>query len=72
MNATITPREEQVLHQISFGLTTKEIASKLYVSDHTIISHRKNLLEKLEARNVAGLIRRAFEIGILSINSNLK
>ena len=68
MIASITPRERQVLHQISYGLTTKEIASKLYVSDHTIISHRKNLLDKLDAPNVAGLIRRAFEVGILSIN----
>lgn len=66
----ITPREEQVLRQISFGLTTKEIASRLHVSDHTIISHRKNLLDKLESKNVAGMIRRAFEIGLLNVNSN--
>ena len=63
---TITRREFEVLDQISHGLTTKEIASKLYVSDHTIMSHRKNLLDKLSARNVAGMVRRAFEIGILS------
>ena len=65
-SVTITPREFEVLDQISHGLTTKEIASKLYVSDHTIMSHRKNLLDKLNARNVAGMIRKAFEIGILS------
>ena len=68
MITSITPRERQVLHQISYGLTSKEIASKLYVSNHTIVSHRKNLLVKMNARNVAGLIRRAFETGILSIH----
>ena len=72
MNNSITPRERQILDQISYGLTTNEIASKLYVSSHTIISHRKSLLEKFDAPNVAGLIRRAFETGILSLHSNLE
>jgi len=64
----ISAREHEVLNQISYGLTTKEIASKLYVSDHTIITHRKNLLIKLQARNTAGLIRKAFEFGILQFS----
>ena len=66
----ITPREEQVLLQISFGLTTKEIASRLFISDNNIISHRKNLLDKLDAKNVANMIRRAFEVGVLDVNAD--
>lgn len=63
----LSVREREVLDQISFGLTTKEIASNLYVSDHTIITHRKNLLIKMRARNTAGLIRRAFEVGFFRL-----
>jgi len=68
MITSITPRERQVLELISFGHTTKEIANNLYLSNHTIISHRKNLLDKMDARNTAGLIRKAFETGTLRIS----
>lgn len=64
----LSVREREVLDQISFGLTTKEIASNLYLSDHTIITHRKNLLIKMSVRNTAGLIRRAFEVGYLRLS----
>jgi len=66
MNQHLSKRELQVLDLISHGMTTKEIASDLYLSDHTIISHRKNLLLKMGVRNTAGLVRRAFEQGVLS------
>jgi len=61
----ITAREKEVLNKISFGLTTKEIAAQLFLSIHTVISHRQHLLEKMDARNVAALIRRGFEKGLL-------
>lgn len=63
----ITTREREILSLISNELTATEIAQQLYLSKHTVISHRKNLLEKLKARNGAGLIRRAFELGILKV-----
>ena len=66
----ITKREGEVLELISFGMTTKEIASSLFLSNHTVISHRKNLLLKMDARNVAGLIRKGFENGFLRIQSS--
>lgn len=65
MNIKITQREKEVLHLISHEYTTTEIARKLYLSPHTIITHRRNLFVKLDVRNVAGLIRRGFEEGIL-------
>lgn len=61
----------QVLRLIADEKTTKEIAVSLYISDHTAISHRKNLLEKFNARNTAGLVRRAFEQGFLSIQGSM-
>jgi len=63
---TSTPREREILHLISQELTTKEIASHLYLSTHTIDSHRKKLMEKWKVRNSAGLVRVGFETGILS------
>ena len=65
MTALITIREKEVLDQISQGFTTKEIASRLFISWHTVISHRKNLLIKMNARNTAGLVRIGFEQGLL-------
>lgn len=63
----ITSREKEVLFLISEEYTAQEIAKELFVSTHTVISHKKNLLIKLGARNGAGLIRRAFERGILTL-----
>ena len=63
----ITPREQEVLHMIAWEYSTKEIAQKLYVSYETVHSHRKNLLRKLNASNVAGLVRIGFELGILRV-----
>lgn len=47
----ITNREREVLKRIRLGFTVKEIANHLLLSTHTINSHRKNLAEKLSARN---------------------
>ena len=65
----ISPREYEILEKISYGLTTKEIASELYLSQHTVISHRKNLMEKMGVPNVAGLVRKGFEQGVLTLES---
>lgn len=48
-------REIEVLTLIVKGLTNKEIAEKLFISTTTVISHRKNIMEKLNVRSVSGL-----------------
>ena len=63
----LTVREVEVLGLISLEYTSKEIASILCISNHTALSHRKNLIEKLGVRNTAGLIRKSFEMGYLKI-----
>ncbi len=68
---TLTKREIEVLELISLEYTSAEIAREMYISKHTAISHRKNLLSKLDAKNTAGLVRRAFERGILSLQQPL-
>ncbi len=63
----ISNREQQVLTDMSYGYTIKEIAHRLCLSPHTIISHRKNLYEKLDAKNAPSLIRLGFQKGMLSL-----
>jgi len=61
----ITAREREVLYLISYQYSSKEIANKLFVSYETIITHRKNIMRKLQVKNVAGLVRTGFETGLL-------
>jgi DNA-binding CsgD family transcriptional regulator len=51
----LTEREIDVLKLIAFGKTNKEIADELYISIHTVISHRKNITEKLGIKSISGL-----------------
>ena len=60
-----TRREREILDLIGKGLTTKEIATTLFISDKTVETHRSNLLAKFEEKNVAGLIKLAIEYGYL-------
>lgn len=58
-NTRLTPREGEVLELICREYTTSEIAEKLFVSTRTVETHRKHLLEKLGAKNTAGLVIKA-------------
>ena len=60
-----TNRELQILKLIAHEHTVPEIALNLYVSPDTVKTHKKSLFRKLDARNAAGLIRKAFERGLL-------
>ena len=60
----LTPRQREILHLIAQGLTTKEIAARLFISVPTVETHRANLMAKTGARNVAGLIRFAMDAGL--------
>jgi DNA-binding CsgD family transcriptional regulator len=51
----ISDREKEVLQLVALGLTNKEIAEKLYISSHTVITHRKNITSKLGIKTIAGL-----------------
>ncbi len=55
----ISPREREVLRLIADGYSSKEIAEMLFISNHTAISHRKNLIEKFQVKNTAHLIKKA-------------
>lgn len=53
----LTPREREVAECLDRGLTNKEVASELGCSPRTVEIHRARVFEKLEVRNVAGLVR---------------
>lgn len=55
----LTRREKEVLGLIAGGLSTKEIAAKLFISDNTVETHRRHLLQKFAVRNSAELIGQA-------------
>ncbi len=55
----LSTREKEVLQHIADGLTNPQIAAKLFISLHTVDSHRKNLLTKFGVNNTAGLIKLA-------------
>jgi two-component system nitrate/nitrite response regulator NarL len=55
----LSTREKEVLLLIADGLTNPQIAGKLFLSTHTVDSHRKNLLTKFGVSNTAGLIKLA-------------
>lgn len=63
----LTERELEVLQLIVQEKTTKEIADQLFLSEKTIETHRGNIMLKLEARNIAGIVRKAIMLGLVHI-----
>ncbi|MFC4096374.1 response regulator [Euzebyella saccharophila] len=61
----LTEREKEVLKLIAEEYTTQEIADSLFLSKHTIESYRKNLISKLQVKNLAGLTKHAIKMGLL-------
>lgn len=57
----ITKREREILSLIVDGYTSSEIADMLYISPRTVETHRSNLMQKLDIKNTAGLVRYALE-----------
>ena len=68
VEAYISNRETQILELIASGFSSSEIAKKLFISDHTVISHRKKLIQKFRAKNSAHLITKAFQRGFFNID----
>jgi two-component system, NarL family, nitrate/nitrite response regulator NarL len=61
----ISTREKEVLMLIADGLTNSQIAAQLFISLHTVESHRKNLLTKFNINNTASLIKLAVQYNIV-------
>jgi DNA-binding NarL/FixJ family response regulator len=61
----LTTREIEILKLIAEEYSNPEIAEQLFISIRTVDTHRRNLLEKLEVKNTAGLVRYALKHGLV-------
>jgi DNA-binding NarL/FixJ family response regulator len=61
----LSDRESEILKYVADGYTTKEIADLIFRDSETVKFFRKNLLIKLNARNVAELIKKAYEMKLI-------
>ncbi|WP_439584911.1 response regulator transcription factor [Dyadobacter bucti] len=62
----LTRREKEILELIGRGYTTQQIAGELFISTHTVESHRKNLMEKFGVPNTATVIKMATDFGLMN------
>ncbi len=62
----LTPRQRDILRLVASGQTNREIAEVLEISVRTVEVHRFNLMRRLNVRNVAQLLRRALQLGLLA------
>ena len=63
----LSQREKTIVRQVSLGLTNKQIAETLFLSTHTVITHRKNISSKLGIKSVSGLTVYAIVNNIITI-----
>lgn len=65
----LTQRQREVLQLIAEGRTTKQIAATLHLSPKTVETHRRQVMERLAVHDVAGLVRYAVRVGLVSADS---
>lgn len=68
-NGELSVREKDVLRLVAMGFPNKEIADKLFISIHTVVTHRKNITEKLGIKSISGLTVYAIINGIIDSDS---
>lgn len=64
----LTRREVEIVQMIVDGFTTKDIADRVMISYRTVEAHRRRIMEKMEARNMADLVRIAIYQGIHNLD----
>jgi DNA-binding NarL/FixJ family response regulator len=65
---TLTSREQEIMVLLAEGLSSKEIAEKLFISPKTVDNHRTNILRKLNLHSTIELIRYAARLGIIDVD----
>jgi DNA-binding NarL/FixJ family response regulator len=68
---TISDRESEIIVLIAEGFTNGQIAESLFLSNHTINTHRKNIMAKLGVKNTAGIVMFAVKTNLVSPNKFL-
>ena len=67
----LSERESEIITLIAEGLTNAQIAEQLFLSNHTINTHRKNIMNKLGVKNTAGIVMYAVKTNLVSPNKFL-
>jgi DNA-binding NarL/FixJ family response regulator len=67
----VSDREIEIISLIAEGYSNKQIADKLFLSTHTVTTHRKNIMNKLDINNTAGLVLFAVRENLISPNKYL-
>ena len=67
----LSGRETEVLELIAEGMTNGQVADKLFLSAHTVTTHRKNIMSKLGVNNTAAIVMYAVKTGLVSPNKFL-
>jgi DNA-binding NarL/FixJ family response regulator len=65
LEVALSKREMDVLNCLARGMTSAQIASELFISENTVKTHVRHILEKLEASNRAEAVSRAIQMGII-------
>lgn len=68
---TVSDRENEIIKRIAEGQTNQQIAEELFLSNHTVNTHRKNIMSKLGVKNTAGIVMYAVKINLVSPNKFL-
>lgn len=63
----LTKREVEIVRLICQELTMKEISERLFLSEQTVLTHRKNLMKKINAKNAVSIVRYAIQNGIIHL-----
>ena len=64
----LTPREQQVMRLLAEGISTKEIAEKLFISPKTVENHRASIMGKLNLHSTMELVRYAVRLGLIDVD----
>jgi DNA-binding NarL/FixJ family response regulator len=64
--ASLTSRENEILKLIAKELSNEEIANKLFISERTVETHRRNIFTKTKTKSIVGLIKYAIKYGFVS------
>jgi DNA-binding NarL/FixJ family response regulator len=64
----LTDREQEILRLLAEGLSAKQIADKLFISQKTVENHRSNIMRKLDLHSVVELVRYAAKFGLIDVN----
>lgn len=64
--ARLTNRENEILRLVAEGLTAQEVSKKIFISQGTVETHKRNIIQKLNARNAVDAVTKAFRSGLIT------